>query len=160
VSVASAAESPQIAVEPRIDVPQFVDYRAKFFAKRQIQEPGKIKVQNIEHLAAAAVEEPLHGPFSTPADDEIPAAFEPQRSQRGVHAELVRSARLRKTDGHAGHVDVAQQREPGGHVLAHPADMESKIETCGVPIHMSYCLFRRRGAAGRRLGLGCGLFDG
>ena len=128
VGVAAAAQPSQVAVELRPDVPQLVQHGGEFLAEGEVEEPRQVEVEDVEHLAAVGVVEPLHAPAALAAEDVHPPAGEPQRRQRGIHPLAAGPAGLGETDRHPRHVHVPELIEPGDHILAEPPHVEREIE--------------------------------
>ena len=95
-----------------------------FSRKRQIEKPRQIERENVEHLAAVGIVEPLDAPAALAAEGVHPPAGESQRRQRREHPLAAGPAGLRETHRHPRHVDVPELIEPGDHVVAQPADVE------------------------------------
>ena len=59
VGIATSAMPPQISVEFRADVPQLVNHGFELLVKPQILVARQVEGEDVEHLAAGSVEEPL-----------------------------------------------------------------------------------------------------
>ena len=129
MDVKSTWMTPQIAIELGANVPKFVENRLELFFDRVLQEPRQVETQNVKHLTAGRIVQPLDSPLSAPALRGQVAAFEAHGCQRGVQSMGNRLTCLAEVDRDAPQIDVFQLRKSTDHVVTQAAHVRSKIET-------------------------------
>jgi hypothetical protein len=106
VRVAAPREAPQIAIELGADMPELVDHGVELLGERLIEKPRQVEPQDVQHLAAVAIEQSLHRVAAASAPRVEDSSLETQRRERGLQAVPHRFTRLAEGDRHAVDVDV------------------------------------------------------
>jgi hypothetical protein len=105
-----------------------VHHRGQLLAQSQLEKPGEIEAEDVEHLAVRLAVETLDSPLPPATNGVDSPAGKPHWGKRGVHAVANVLSGLAEADGDSGEIDVPQLGHAPDHVVAEPTHVKREIE--------------------------------